>query len=190
LDIRKFFFKHRGVTPVPLLLAALILADPSWTSFWVGAAITVIGESIRFWGVAYAGATTRTTNVGGSRLVTDGPYARVRNPLYIGNFIVSAGWTVMAWPWMPWMGLIAVSFFALQYACIVNLEEEFLSEKFGVAYEAYRRTVPRWIPRRTPAPSPEKTKPNWRRALQSERNTFQAIAAVAVLILLRWHLLK
>jgi protein-S-isoprenylcysteine O-methyltransferase Ste14 len=189
LDIRQFFFKNRGITPVPLMLAALVLASPSTASFLAGAAIVLAGEAVRFWGVAYAGVTTRTTSVGANKLVTDGPYRYVRNPLYIGNFLMSLGWTVMAWPWMPWMLLVVLVFFSVQYSCIVDLEEEFLSGKFGAEYDDFRKRVPRWIPRLTPDPGAGKITPEWRRALRSERNTLQAVGVIAILIWIRWKVL-
>jgi len=87
LDIRKFFFRYRSFTPIPLILIALVWARPSWGSLIGGALLVFLGESLRFWGVAYAGPATRTTKkVTCARLVTEGPYAYVRNPLYIGIF--------------------------------------------------------------------------------------------------------
>ncbi len=188
MDIRRFFFKHRGFTPVPFILAALILARPTWLSYGLGLAVVLAGECIRFRGVSYSGRSTRTVKVGGSRLVTAGPYSHVRNPLYIGNFLMAAGWTIMGWPWMPWMALIVLVFFAVQYHFIVDLEEEFLSGKFGAAYESYRKAVPAWIPRLKPWPDAESMAPDWKAAFRSERNTFQAIAVIAALIFLRWKL--
>jgi protein-S-isoprenylcysteine O-methyltransferase Ste14 len=188
LDIRRFFFKNRGFTPVPLILAALILARTTAVTYFAGLAVVLAGEAVRFWGVSYSGRSTRTTRVGGSRLVTDGPYGHVRNPLYIGNFLMAVGWTVMGWPWMPWMGLIVLAFFAIQYHFIVNLEEEFLSGKFGAAFESYKKTVPRWIPRLRAVPSAEPMQADPGSAFRSERNTFQAIAVIAILILLRGRL--
>jgi protein-S-isoprenylcysteine O-methyltransferase Ste14 len=188
VDIRRFFFKNRGFTPVPFILAALILAKPTRLSFWTGLAVVLAGECIRFWGVSYSGRSTRTIKVGGSRLVTDGPYAHVRNPLYIGNFLMAAGWTIMGWPWMPWMALVVLLFFSIQYHFIVDLEEEFLSGKFGAVFESYRKAVPRWIPRLRPYADAESMAPDRKAALRSERNTFQAIAVIAALIFLRWKL--
>jgi protein-S-isoprenylcysteine O-methyltransferase Ste14 len=189
MDVRKILFKYRSYTPIPFILAALILAEPTRISFFVGFALVVAGESIRFWGVAYAGGKTRTTSsVGGSRLVTAGPFAHVRNPLYCGNFLLWIGFLIAGWAWMPWMALIGIAFFAFQYSCIVHLEEEYLSKTFGDTYEAYRRSVRRWIPALRGYRSPEQMLPDWKRALKAERNTFQAIAILFVLIFFRWRL--
>jgi protein-S-isoprenylcysteine O-methyltransferase Ste14 len=190
VDIRNLFFTYRSYTPIPLILLALVLADPSWMTFLGGVAVMILGEAVRFWGVAYAGSATRTTaTAGGERLVTDGPFGHVRNPLYAGNFFLSLGVMIMCWPWMPWMALIYLLLFFLQYGCIVNLEEEYLSKRFGEAYTRYCANVGRWIPRLKGYKDGEVSSPNYAKALKSEKNTLQAIFTIWVLVLLRWHLL-
>ena len=190
MDFRLLFFRYRSYTPVPLILAALILARPTWPSFGIGLLVMLLGETLRFWGVAYAGSATRTTgSAGGDRLVTDGPFAHVRNPLYLGNFFLSTGVVIMSWAWMPWMAFVFFPLFWIQYSFIVHLEEEYLSKRFGERYEDYCRHVRRWIPRFAAYPSPEKSTLNLRKTLKAERNTFQAIVAVCCFILLRWHVL-
>jgi len=184
------FFKYRSYSPIPLIVAALILAMPTWFRFGAGFLLMLLGETIRFWGVAYAGSATRTTGgVGGKRLVTDGPFGYVRNPLYVGNFFLSFGALIMSWAWMPWMVLVLIFLFGIQYSFIVHLEEGYLSRQFGKSYRDYQTNVPRWIPRMRAYSSPEKSVPNYPKALRSERNTFQAILTVCGLLLIRWHLL-
>lgn len=188
--MRGLFFKYRSYTPIPLILAALILADPTWTSFFAGAVLMLAGEGVRFWGVAYAGSATRTTGrAGGDRLITDGPFGYVRNPLYVGNFLLSSGALIMSWAWMPWLTVVFIFLFTLQYRLIVNLEEEYLASHFGEAYKDYTSQVRRWIPKLKLYQSPEKSIPHYKKALRSERNTLQAIGLITFLILIRWHLL-
>ncbi len=152
----------------------------------------LLGESLRFWGVAYAGPSTRTTKkVTCARLVTEGPYAYVRNPLYIGNFFVGLGFLVMAWAWMPWILFVFFLLFTVQYSAIVHLEEEFLLQKFGNMYRAFQSQVPKWIPRRLSYQGKKKNfvRPDWKTALRSERNTLQTIGIVTLCILFRWQFL-
>ena len=189
MDIRKFIFKNRSYTPIPFLVAALVFAKPTRISVLTGILLMILGEGIRFWGVAYIGAVSRiTSGAGSSRLLTDGPFAHVRNPLYCGNLLLWSGCLVASWAWMPWMAIILFLFFVFQYDRIVDLEEEYLSKKFGESYEAYRKAVPMWVPRLRGYRGPEKSDPDWKRALRSERDTFRAIFAVLALILLRWRL--
>ncbi len=190
MDLRQLFFKYRSYTPIIFILLLLICANPSWNSFGGGLAVLILGESIRFWGVAFAGSATRTTGAaGGDRLVTDGPYGHMRNPLYVGNFFISLGFLIMSWVWIPWMILVFIALFGLQYSLIVHLEEEYLSRRFKNAYDEYRQSVPRWIPRLKAYQGLEKSDPRFINTLKSERNTLQAIVVVCGLLLLRWHLL-
>jgi len=189
VDIRQFFFKNRSYTPIPLIIAALVLARMNSFSYLAGMGIMLIGELIRFWGVAYAGSATRTTaTAGGSHLITDGPFALVRNPLYIGNFFLSFGVLIMSWAFMPWMILIFIALFSMQYGAIVSLEEAYLVGHFGEAYQNYKSKVWRWIPRLTPYRDGEETPPNFRKALRSERSTAMSIVTVWILLFLRWKL--
>ncbi len=187
MDFRHLFFKYRSYTPVGFILLLLVFASPTWTSFLVGLAVLIIGETIRFWGVAYAGSATRTTGgAGGDRLVTDGPFGYVRNPLYVGNFFISLGFLVMSWVWMPWMIFVFFILFGFQYSLIVHLEEEYLDQRFQKMYRDYRCSVRRWIPRFKAYQGLKESNPKFMNTLKSERNTLQAIVAVCGLLLMRW----
>ena len=190
MDLRHLFFKYRSYTPIGFIVLLLICADPTWTNYISGLAILTLGEGIRFWGVAYAGSATRTTGgAGGDCLVTDGPYRYVRNPLYVGNFLISLGFLIMCWVWMPWMIILLIILFGLQYSLIVHLEEEYLSKHFGKQYQEYQKYVGRWIPRLRPYQKLGRSDPKFIHALKSERNTLQAIVSVCGLLFIRWYFL-
>ena len=190
MDIRYFFFKSRSYTPIPIIVLVLIFAETTWQSFIGGLGLVLLGEGVRFWGVAYAGAGTRTTKrASGNRLVTNGPFGYVRNPLYVGNFLLSYGLVIMSWAWMPWTAIVFFFLFGFQYGLIVHYEEEYLSQRFGSQYEEYQRNVRPWIPRLKHYTSNEPKIPNYIKALRSERNTFQFIITFCVLLMVRWHLL-
>jgi Putative protein-S-isoprenylcysteine methyltransferase len=101
-----FVFKHRDVLPVPFIILAiliLIFTKPTFTSFYerlilftVGGMILVTGEAIRIWAVGYSGSTTRSKNLIADKLVTEGPYSIIRNPLYAGNFLITLGFALIA----------------------------------------------------------------------------------------------
>ena len=77
------FFKYRSYTPLPFIVIMLIYENANIWSLIGGFIIVVVGESIRLWGVSWAGSETRTTDKpGGSHLVISGPFAHLRNPLY------------------------------------------------------------------------------------------------------------
>lgn len=187
-DLRQFLFRNRSYTPVPFLIVMIAFARPTVWTMAGGAVIALAGEAFRFWGVAYAGPLTRVTgNVGAPELMTSGPFARTRNPLYVGNILLYAGVAVMANALTPWVLLATLVFFAFQYAAIVSLEEEFLAREFGNQYEAYRQAVPRFVPRLSPAPvAQEHQRPDWAGARRSERRTLQAIMLAGALVVVRW----
>ncbi len=182
MDIRQFFFKYRGFTPVPIILVVIIFAHPSYRSLLWGLLPMVLGELIRIWGVSYAGGATRTRNVGAPFLVTNGPFSFVRNPLYIGNLLMYSGAAVIANVWLPWLVIAVFLFFLLQYYFIVNLEEEQLTKIFGEEYQDYRRKVPRFLPRLKPAVSQDPVQPDFAGAIKSEKSTFLSFLVIIILL--------
>ena len=138
------------------------------------------GETLRLWAVGHIGRISRTRQdeVGG--LVDVGPYARLRNPLYVGNMLLFAGIGVIQWP----SALLCVPLLALYYQQIVRWEEENLQEKLGDPYRDYLRRVPRWLP----LGSPKTGLWSLQTALRSERSTLIAIAVILGALLLRSRL--
>jgi protein-S-isoprenylcysteine O-methyltransferase Ste14 len=80
------------------------------------------------------------------RLVVRGPYARVRNPMYLGAWLVLGGATLYFRS--AALLLFALAFIAATVAFVHLYEEPALRRRFGAAYEAYRTAVGRWWPRR------------------------------------------
>ena len=182
MDLRQFFFKFRGLTPVPFVLLVLIFARPNTSSFLWGILSMFIGEMIRFWGVAYAGGATRTRKVGANMLVTNGPFAFVRNPLYIGNMFIYSGAGIISNTCLPWLILVIWIFFGIQYYLIVKLEEEKLQELFGNSYLEYKNKVPRFLPQFHPFKAENPVKPDFKNALRSEKSTFLSILVILLLM--------
>jgi protein-S-isoprenylcysteine O-methyltransferase Ste14 len=174
-DIRDTLFTYRSYTPIPFLVLGLVVGRPTATSLVAGALVAIVGEAIRFWGVGHATSETRTTaGVGGSRLVVSGPFAYVRNPLYVGNILMYTGLGVMAG--VPWLVAATLVWFVLQYTLIVSREEEYLAATFGDEYAAYCASVHRFLPRLTPYAPGATQRIEWDIAARSERRTFQAFA--------------
>jgi protein-S-isoprenylcysteine O-methyltransferase Ste14 len=191
-ELRRLVFTYRSYTPIPFLLLMVVFARPTAASMAGGFLFVLLGEAVRFWGVSIAGSETRTTGtVGGTYLITNGPFAYVRNPLYVGNMLIYAGIGLMSLALFPWLFLAACGWFALQYALIVNREEEYLAARFGEEYAAYRNKVPRFLPRLTPyrSANPPAKSATFEEGLASERRTLQAVGLV-VLILLVMYLIR
>lgn len=81
-------------------------------------------------------------------LTTTGPYAFVRNPLYLGSILIAAGFAVALLSWAVAAALAMM--FAAIYVPVIASEERFLRATFP-GFDAYCRRVPRLIPRLTPA---------------------------------------
>jgi protein-S-isoprenylcysteine O-methyltransferase Ste14 len=87
-----------------------------------------------------------------SELTMTGPYAHVRNPLYLGSILIAAGFAVALLS-LPFAIALAV-FFLLIYVPVIASEEAFLRDEF-LEFEWYCARVPRLIPRITPVRSPD-----------------------------------
>ena len=168
----------------------IVFAQPTAVTLAIGFVVAAAGESVRFWGVAYAGSLTRVTgSVGAPEVIVAGPFARVRNPLYVGNVLAYVGIGIMSNALFPWLLFAALAWFSFQYYQIVMAEEEFLEKEFGPAYLEFKRNVPRFIPRLSVYINPIQSKQvsNWKEALHSERRTFQALSLVMGILLVLWY---
>ncbi len=169
----------------------MIVAAPTLWSLSAGFCLVAAGEVIRLWGVAIAGSETRTTGpVGGSFLITTGPFAYVRNPLYVGNMIMYTGVGVMANA--PVLALAALAFFFVQYSLIVSLEEEYLRNTYTKEYIDYCRAVPRFVPTFHPYAGEPHAQPglDWMRGVRSEKRSLQAIAVLTLVLAGRWWVMR
>ncbi len=156
--VDRFVFARRGELLAGPALALAAFGKPSAFSIAVGLPLAFAGEAVRAWAVGYSGVTTRGDTVTAPALVTAGPYAYVRNPLYVGNVITAAGFAI------AFTGengpraripLVAGALAAMLgvYAIVVPHEERFLRRTFGEAFDAYATAVPRVLPRTSPAGS-------------------------------------
>jgi len=82
------------------------------------------------------------------KLVVEGPYRYVRNPMISGVLCIlfAESWLLKSAFIFAW----ALFFFTINYIYFIVKEEPDLVRRFGADYEAYRKNVPRWIPRSTP----------------------------------------
>ena len=144
-----------------ILPATALILVPSWiephitrgrdAAFTAGAGLMLIGLLIMGHTIASfirIGKGTLAPWSPTSRLVIEGLYTYVRNPMILGVIIVLLGealafgsWRILAW---------ALAFFAINTLYFVRLEEPGLEKRFGEPYRRYRQNVPRWLPRLRP----------------------------------------
>ncbi len=186
-ELGKYFFKYRSYVPLPFVIVMLIFMKPTLLSILIGFAIALSGELIRIWSVGFAGSETRTTSgVGGTYLVTQGPYSIVRNPLYVGNILIYNGIGIMSLALFPYLQIFGVFFFTFQYYCIIIAEEDFLSNKFKDIFVQYTKSVNRFIPWINDIPDNvlSKLKFNLNEGIKSERRSLQAFIITSALIVI------
>ena len=185
--IGQALFRWRSFTPLPLLLVAVPLVwrsrgggGAAWSAAGIG--LCAAGQALRAWvlGQVPDGTSGQNERLIATELNTSGPYARTRNPLYLGNLLITIGLCVIAHD--PILLALVAILFAAQYRAIIAAEEEFLRGRFGARFEEYRARVPRFLPRLR-ATGAASGPWSWRRALRKEHNPLAAWAGLVVLLL-------
>ncbi len=175
-------FRHRGWLPVPFLLVPLLAAGHADAMNWIlGFVLIAFGETVRLAGVAAAGTVTRRRSRTVQRLVTYGIFAWMRNPLYVGNFLIWIGFTVASG--VLWFVPVAIVLFGVDYTFIVAYEEGVLESIFGAEYLTYKSRTPRWFPR--PPGVDEEGEHDWGEAWRSEISTFLQYIVIAALFIVK-----
>jgi protein-S-isoprenylcysteine O-methyltransferase Ste14 len=135
---------------VPLwIVAARAAAPPSgWTATRIAAVLALaVGIVIYVWCVWHFALTGRGTPApidAPKRLVVQGLYRYVRNPMYIGVLLVIVGWAVFFWSGQILVYGLAVGMVIHWF--VVCVEEPLLLRQFGEAYARYCEAVGRWVP--------------------------------------------
>jgi protein-S-isoprenylcysteine O-methyltransferase Ste14 len=191
IKVGAWLFRRRTAIPIPLAIALLTLrvgeAPFSWTLVVAGTILTAAGEAIRLAGVHHIGVISRTRSDRLGPLITGGPFAFVRNPLYLGNVLLWAGFAVTAR--LVWAAPVIAALLLFEYHLIVLWEESLLEARYQGVYRDYAASVPRWLPsvrgvqRQQAVTGPAAF--SWRETLFSERGTLIAIAAGYVLLWLK-----
>jgi protein-S-isoprenylcysteine O-methyltransferase Ste14 len=141
----RWLTKRRGVLFTPLFAVALLAARPSatqwleWVEDLVGMLCVIGGAWLRLTAAQYHESSHH------SQPITAGPYAWVRHPLYLANFLLGLGIVLIA-GWWP-MVVVYILMFLPIHILIAWAEEEHLIKLYGEKYEAYRKAVPAFLPR-------------------------------------------
>lgn len=140
-----FVFDYRNALAGAPLGFALLSTRWEWENHWaiwpLAVGLCFAGALMRAWAGAHCGYGQRRAK----SLATTGPYAHVRNPLYVGNLLILLGATVaseLAWL-IPAVAVWAV----LVYERTIRHEERRLLARYGDEFLRYRERVPTWLPR-------------------------------------------
>ena len=158
--VRSESYASRLTHVLPLVVAGTLLAAPNLrlgpldtpllqqtdVTFWVGAGLTVAGLLFAIWARHYIGAnwSGTVTIKDEHELVTTGPYALVRHPIYTGLLLALIG---TAFAVGQWRAVVAVVITVIAIVHKLRIEERWMLERFGEAYRAYCARVPRLVPR-------------------------------------------
>jgi protein-S-isoprenylcysteine O-methyltransferase Ste14 len=166
---------------------------PNLMTILSGLPVIIAGEFLRIWAVSYAGSETRTTSgVGGSNLVTQGPFAYVRNPLYLGNILIYLGIGIMSYALFPYLQIFAFLYFTFQYYCIILNEEEYLLCTFEEKFSLYLKFVNRFIPMKKKLPDSiiSNLKFDIKSGFKSEMRSLQSIIISISIIVIYYFFFK
>ena len=148
-------FQHRlHVGLAAVLLATLVYRPRNFfgahatAGTIVSLLLVLAGLGLRAWAAGCAGGHTRRATIEAPRLSTGGPFAYVRNPIYLASIILGLGMVGLLGD--PWMLGLYIAVFVFLYTAIVPAEERFLRGQFGDAYARYCANVPRLVPRLRP----------------------------------------
>jgi len=136
--------KNRMLISYIVTLLLLVFAKPqSWELFWAGLAVMALGQAVR---LAASAAIVKSKT-----LTVTGPYAAVRNPLYLGTMLMTAGLMLMlSAPSRPLLTaglwLFAAAAFGWIYYVTIKAEEAFLLSVYGADFEKYKGEAPAILP--------------------------------------------
>ena len=154
----EYFFRWRSY--LPLVMAVLFIlavaqfrypfANHGLNLAWDAGclAMALLGQVVRFFTVGFVprGTSGRNTRAQvADTLNTTGMYAVVRNPIYLGNFIIWFGLSLFMKS--VWFTTVIILFFTMFYERIIFTEETFLRQKFGDAFMEWADATPAIIPK-------------------------------------------
>ena len=113
-----------------LVIAAIVLAQPTWDSWRLGLGLAVVGELVRIWAAGHLEKSREVTR--------SGPYRVTRHPLYVGSSIMAFGIVVASRSVV--LAVLATIYMGATIAAAIHAEEQFLHNAFGDTYDRYRRS--------------------------------------------------
>lgn len=154
---------------IPTLLARwgwLRLDVASLVVTWLAIVLGLAGAALRVWGTAYlSAAVVHSSAMHGEQVMASGPYRYVRNPLYLGSWMLGLSIAIL----MPPTGAaVFVVLLGVFYFRLILGEEAFLAAQAGASYVEYKKQVPRLIPRVWARIPRSTARPEWGMSLVAE----------------------
>jgi len=134
----------RKIRRLPIFVAAIlvvIFAKPYLVGTIIGLTLIALGEAVRIWAAGHIQKN--------EILTVTGPYAYVKNPLYVGTILCTTGYCIYADNiWVLAFTVFMYCFHYIPYK--MRVESGRLRERFGSQFDDYDAKVPDYIPRLTP----------------------------------------
>jgi protein-S-isoprenylcysteine O-methyltransferase Ste14 len=188
LKINEWLYKNRNYALIPFFIIGLLLSQPRQDLLIFGLILVGFGEVMRLLGMSYTGSDLSDPVSENSKLVTNGIYAHIRNPIFTGNIFIAIGAIIGLNGWQPYLLWLGLFYFPGIYHLIAHFEEEQLMAAFSDEYEKYFHEVPRFYPRISPYHHRTKVKADFNQALKLEGKMFGSIAVAGIIFALHWYL--
>ncbi|NIA14642.1 MAG: hypothetical protein GWP08_11230 [Nitrospiraceae bacterium] len=144
-DPYHFVYKLRGILMVPPAAFAMLVSfhetQLDAVRWPLGLGVFLLGVFVRVWAQMHLHYRLRTRK----HLTMTGPYAIVRNPIYIANTLILLALTILSG--LLWFVPVMLVWCMTVYHFVVRREEAHLLKKYGAPYANYLDTAPRWLPR-------------------------------------------
>jgi protein-S-isoprenylcysteine O-methyltransferase Ste14 len=145
MPVPHWIYRFRGkLASLPLIFALL---SCRWETeadafIWIfGTAFFLVGLFLRIWAQQHLHYRLKAP----MQLTVTGPYALVRNPIYMGNTLICVAATLMSE--LVWLIPFTLLWCVLLYSLVVRYEEQHLLGQYGESYRKYILEIPRWFPR-------------------------------------------
>lgn len=179
--------RPRGLLPLALAAGLILYARPTPTTLLMGLVPILMGEALRIWACGHLFKN--------DALTVTGPYAYLRNPLYLGTLLIATGLAIMAATSLAYtlLGIFLVGYFGYYMSYKNRIEGARLESRYGDAFRRYAVAVPSLLPRLhayVPLGSETSPAPPWRQRLvdNNEMGTALAVFAGVALLTARWAL--
>jgi protein-S-isoprenylcysteine O-methyltransferase Ste14 len=170
-----------------LLLALVWYARPSAVSLASGLLPITLGQALRIWATGHLHKN--------DALTLSGPYAYLRNPLYLGTMLIGLGFALIAASPLAYavLAIFLVGYFGYYMPYKDRIESARLESLYGDAYRRYAVAVPSLLPRfhaYVPLSADERPLPDWNARFRdnNELGTALAVLSVVLLLVARWSL--
>lgn len=154
------------LTPLLRKTGIFSFSSASLALLIAGFVVAALGAGLRTWGSSYLGAgVVESPTMHGNRVLADGPYRHLRNPLYLGTILHTLAISLLMPAWGAIFTVVTLTLFQFR---LIAVEEPFLRARLGQPYVDYQRLVPRLLPSlRARVPS-SGARPQWLPAILSE----------------------